>query len=165
MRLDAADWGLDHGTWLVLVHAFPAADVPVVQLSIDARQDVDSHVALGAQLAQLRRQGALIIASGNVVHNLRTMNWSEPELGFDWAQRFDDAARETLLERPADVARLTRHADFARSHPTPDHFLPLLYFGGIAGAGDEAMSVLVDGMAYGSVSMAGFRVGEYGQAA
>src|SRR4051812_39736439 len=122
--LDHDSWGLDHGTWSLLVHAFPKADVPVIQLAIDARKDLDFHLELGARLAPLREKGVLIVGSGNVVHNLRALDWAQPDLAFDWARRFDDAARATLLERPGDAAGLGKHADFARSAPTPDHFIP-----------------------------------------
>jgi 4,5-DOPA dioxygenase extradiol len=154
--LDVDSWGLDHGTWSVLVHAFPKADVPVVQLSIDARRPFDWHLALGAKLAGLRERGVLIIASGDVVHNLRAMDWSKPDAGFDWAERFDDAARALMTERPADVPSLQSHPDFARAVPTPDHFIPLLYLAGLAAAEKCAAQVLVDGCAYGSVSMTSY---------
>src|SRR5690606_24626869 len=94
--LDRDSWGLDHGTWSVLVHAFPEADVPVVQLSLHALADFDAHFGLGVRLAALRERGVLIAASGNVVHNLRALDWSQPDLGFDWARRFDAAVREVL---------------------------------------------------------------------
>jgi 4,5-DOPA dioxygenase extradiol len=154
--LDRDGWGLDHGTWSVLVHAFPRADVPVVQLSIDARQDLDFHLELGARLAPLRERGILILGSGNLVHNLRLLDWSAPDEGFDWARRFDRAAHEVLVTRPADLPRLRSHGDYARSVPTPDHFLPLLYLAGLAGAASRPLEPLVEGLAYGSISMAAY---------
>jgi 4,5-DOPA dioxygenase extradiol len=154
--LDHDGWGLDHGTWSVLVHAFPRADVPVVQLSIDARRDLDFHLELGARLAPLRDRGVLVVGSGNLVHNLRMLDWSAPEAGFDWARRFDAAAAELLGTTPADLPRLRTHPDYARSVPTPDHFLPLLYVAGLASAVKRPLQPLVDGLAYGSISMAAY---------
>ena len=151
--LDRDGWGLDHGAWSLLVHAFPKADLPVLQLSIDARKDVDFHFDLGSRLAPLRDRGVLVLGSGNIVHNLRAIDWSSPELGFDWAQRFDEAARQVLTERPAEAPRLQGHRDFARAAPTPDHFLPLLYLAGLADAAHRPARVLVDGYAMGSLSM------------
>ena len=146
-------WGLDHGAWSVLVHAFPAADVPVVQLSIDATRDFDYHVELGAKLAALRERGVLILGSGNVVHNLRAIDWSSPDAGFDWAQRFDDSARELFGERPGDAASLREHRDYALSAPTPEHFIPALYIAGLAAAGGQPLRSFAEGYAFGSLSM------------
>ena len=154
--VDRDSWGLDHGTWSVLVHAFPKADIPVVQLSINALRDLDFHFELGARLAPLRERGVLVVGSGNIVHNLRAIEWSQPDLGYDWARRFDEAARSALVEKPADVPALQRHPDFARSAPTPDHFIPLLYIAGLAAAAKRPLDVLVDGHAFGSVSMAAY---------
>ncbi len=156
--LDRDGWGLDHGAWSLLVHAFPRADVPVVQLAIDARKDFDFHFDLGARLSPLRAAGVLVLASGNVVHNLRAIDWSSPELGFDWTRRFDEAARRVLTEQPAEAPRLSGHQDFARAAPTPDHFIPLLYLAGVAEAARRKAQVLVDGYAMGSLSMTCYTV-------
>lgn len=154
--LDRDSWGLDHGAWSVLVHAFPDAGVPVLQLAIDERKPFDFHFDLGRRLAPLRERGVLIVGSGNVVHNLRAIDWSRGDAGFDWAHRFDDDARATVLERPGDAVALARHPDFSRAAPTPDHFIPLLYFAGLAAASGRAPAVLVDGYAFGSLSMTAY---------
>jgi 4,5-DOPA dioxygenase extradiol len=157
--LDLDSWGIDHGTWSVLVHAFPEADIPVVQLSINATQSFDDHLELGAKLAPLRERGVLIVASGNVVHNLRRIDWSQPDTGFDWARTFDDEAREIMTTVPAGLPRLQHHDDFAMAAPTPDHFIPLLYLAGLASAADRPADVLVEGYAMGSLSMTSYSLG------
>ena len=156
---DADSWGLDHGTWSVLVHAFPDADVPVVQLSINAAEPARYHVELGIRLAALRQRGVLLMGSGNVVHNLRAMDGRSPDLGFDWVRPFSEEAIDVMTDRPADAAQLVSHRDFSRVAPTPEHFLPLLYIAGFSAATGETPKVLVDGYAYGSLSMTSFGVG------
>ena len=157
---DVDSWGIDHGTWSVLVHAFPDASIPVVQLSINADKDFDYHLGLGAQLAPLRERGVLIVASGNVVHNLGGMDRRLVDDGFDWAQRFDTDAKERMLADPTEMATLDAHRDFGLAVPTPDHFIPSLYLAGLAGAaGGQGTDVLVDGYAYGSLSMTAYTLG------
>lgn len=156
---DVDSWGLDHGTWSVLVHAFPDADIPVVQLSIDASKPLQYHLDLGAKLARLRERGVLIMGSGNVVHNLGGMDPRLDDSGFDWARRFDDDARELMLGDPVEVARLATRPDYRLAAPTPDHFIPLLYVAGLAGASNERPEVLTQGYFMGSLSMTAYTLG------
>jgi 4,5-DOPA dioxygenase extradiol len=157
---DVDSWGIDHGTWSVLVHAFPDASIPVVQLSINADKSLDFHLELGAKLAPLRERGVLVLASGNVVHNLPGMNWSLQDDGFDWAQRFDAVAKQRMLSAPTEFATLDAHADYRTAVPTPDHFIPALYLAGLAGAADgDSTAIMVEGYAYGSLSMTAYTLG------
>jgi 4,5-DOPA dioxygenase extradiol len=157
--LDADSWGLDHGTWSVLAHLFPDADVPVVQLSINALQPLEHHLDLGARLAPLRDHGVLIVASGNIVHNLRRIDWSQPDGAADWNRRFDGAAAAVLGQRPGDVLDLLDHDAFDLAVPTPDHFIPMLYLAALADAAGDTLEVLVDGPAFGSISMTSYVLG------
>lgn len=156
-----SEWGLDHGTWSVLCHAFPAADIPVVQLSIDETQPPSFHYELAKRLGPLRDEGVLVVGSGNLVHNLHTYAWGrhDPE-PFDWALRFEKTARELLLEgnHTPLVGYDMMGPDAVLSVPTPDHYLPLLYVTALAEAG-EAITFPVEGIDGGSVSMLSVRVG------
>jgi 4,5-DOPA dioxygenase extradiol len=156
---DFDSWGIDHGTWSVLVHMFPDADVPVLQLSIDAGKPLEYHVALGAQLAELRRRGVLIVASGNIVHNLGILDWSQPDAGSNWARAFNGSAMELMTTAPGKIGELRDHEHYGLAVPTPDHFLPLMYIAGLADEAGTTAAVLVDGYAYGSLSMTSYTVG------
>ena len=148
-------WGLDHGTWSVLTHVFPDADVPIVQLSIDETQPAAFHFDLGRRLARLRDEGILIVASGNLVHNLHTYAWGKhmPE-PYDWAIRFETVAKDLMIAGEFDplinYERLGRDALLAI--PTPDHYLPLLYVMGTARP-DDTVTFPVQGVDGGSISM------------
>ncbi len=152
----STDWGLDHGTWSVLRHMAPAADVPVVQLSIDARLPGRDHLVIGRALAPLRGEGVLLLGSGNIVHDLgdafgrmRTGDASTPP----WAGRFDASIARALEQHDADfLARALETPDGRRAHPTPDHYLPLLYAAGASEADDRVRFPVV-GFDWGSLSM------------
>jgi 4,5-DOPA dioxygenase extradiol len=131
----------------------------VVQLSINADKDLDYHLELGAKLAALRSQGVLVIASGNVVHNLRAVDWKLADDGYEWARRFNEAAKVQLLSTPSEIATLDAHRDYRHAVPTPDHFLPLLYLAGLADVGADSVDILVDGYTYGSLSMTAYTLG------
>jgi len=157
--LDRDQWGLDHGAWSVLAHLYPEADIPVVQLSINAMKPLEYHVELAPRLAPLRERGVMIVASGNVVHNLKRLQWDQRDLAYDWAERFDDAVVEQLARAPGDVLRVRDHPDYDRAVPTPDHFIPLLYVAGLAAADGARPEPLVRGYAMGSISMTCYGLG------
>ncbi|MGH9726654.1 MAG: dioxygenase family protein, partial [Candidatus Acidiferrales bacterium] len=157
----AEDWGLDHGTWSVLRHTHPEADIPVVQLSINEARPPSFHFELGQKLAPLRGEGVLVVGSGNIVHNLHTYAWGRhvPE-PYDWAERFECAARQSMLSGDytplINYERLGEDAQLAI--PTPEHFLPLLYVLGTQQPGDQ-LSFPVSGFDGGSISMLCVQVG------
>jgi 4,5-DOPA dioxygenase extradiol len=155
-------WGLDHGTWSVLCHVYPDADIPIVQLSINAAQPAAWHFDIGRRLAPLREEGILIAGSGNLVHNLRAYQWHHPEApAYDWAARFEAQATEQMLS--GETARLidypSQGKDAALSIPTPDHYLPLLYVLGTRQPADP-LSFPVSGTEGGSISMLAVQVGK-----
>ena len=157
--LDRDSWGLDHGTWSVLAHVFPKADIPVVQLSIHGGQDIDYHLALGAALAPLRERGVLILGSGNVVHNLRRIDFRRPDLAFDWGERFDAEVKGIMTSSPARLAGVAAHPDYAPSVPTPEHFLPLAYLAGLCDAANQPATPFAEGCTMGSISMTSYVLG------
>lgn len=154
-------WGLDHGTWSVLKHVYPQADVPVVQLSINDAQSASVHFEIGRRIADLRSEGVLVMGSGNLVHNLHTYAWGRhmPE-PYDWASRFESTARDLMLA--GDYAPLIDYEglgpDAMLSIPTPDHYLPLLYVLGAAQP-EDAITFPVEGVDGGSISMLSVQIG------
>ena len=154
-------WGLDHGTWSVLGHVFPGADVPVVQLSIDETQPAEFHYETAKRLSRLRDEGVLIVGSGNLVHNLHAYAWGRQQVEpLDWAVRFEQRARELLLAGHHDplIAYDTLGRDAALSIPTPDHYLPLLYVIAQQREGDDVIFP-VEGFDGGSISMLSVKIG------
>jgi len=154
------EWGLDHGTWSVLCRLFPNADIPVVQISLDSTLSPRGHLEAGRKLAPLREKGVLIVASGTLTHNLRDA-FSRLQSGDhtvpDWASRFDRDANRILQERD-EAALLGLHAtpDGRHAHPTPDHWLPLLWAFG-ASSGADKLTCPVEGFDMGSMSMRSFQ--------
>ncbi|MEN4890763.1 4,5-DOPA dioxygenase extradiol [Erwinia billingiae] len=161
VRLDQ-EWGFDHGSWGVLIKMYPEADIPVVQLSVDGTQPPAYHFELGRKLATLREQGVMIVASGNVVHNLRMVRWEGNAEPYPWASSFNDYVRENLnWEGEAEqhpLVNFSQHSGAALSNPTPEHYLPLLYVLGARLPG-EAVSIPVDGLVMSSLSMLSVQVG------
>ncbi|MDO8411868.1 MAG: 4,5-DOPA dioxygenase extradiol [Phenylobacterium sp.] len=148
-------WGLDHGTWSVLCKAYPKADVPVVQLSMDASKPPAWHYEMGRKLAPLRDEGVLIVATGNIVHNLPAMDWgARHRPAFDWAAAFNDHIKTAIAkdEPQAAVAYEAFGEAASRSVPTPDHYWPLLYALGARLPGDRAVFG-PDHIEHGSLSM------------
>jgi 4,5-DOPA dioxygenase extradiol len=155
-----ATWGLDHASWALLRHLYPDADVPVLELSLNVSAAPEEHLRLAATLSPLREHGVLILGSGNIVHNLRAIDWSAKSSGWDWAVAFDEWARDRILA--GDVAALADYrelGDVARlAVPTNDHYLPLLWAVALRQP-EEPLSFPYEGMEMGSLSMRCVRVG------
>lgn len=156
------EWGLDHGSWSVLRHMYPKADVPAFQLSLDSRRSFKEHLELGKEIASLRERGVLILGSGNIVHNLGRIEWNDPHGAYDWAAEFDgrvkravDAHDDAALIAPEKWGEKL----LANAHPTVEHYLPLLYCMGATGARD-AVSYPYEGFDFGSISMRAVLFGE-----
>jgi len=157
VRLDP-DRGLDHGAWSVLRRMFPGADIPVVQLSLDRTRGPAFHYELGKELAGLRREGVLIVGSGNIVHNLGVIVWEDT--AYDWAVAFDETVKRLILSGSHDA--IVQYPDLGRaarlSVPTNEHFLPLLYVLALQEEG-EAIGFFADRVTLGSISMRSLRIG------
>lgn len=153
-------WGLDHGSWSVLTHIFPKADRPVLQLSLDLDMSSENHLELGRKLAKLRSQGVLILGSGNIVHNLKLMNWNQKHVGYDWANSFNNLTKQALIARDEEFLTNYETTDQNRhlSVPTLEHYWPALYVFA-ASVKDEPVEFLYEGMEYGSLSMMSFGYG------
>lgn len=154
------DWGLDHGTWSVLTHVFPKADVPVVQLSLDRGLNPQQDYALGRRLSALREEGVMVAGSGDVVHNLRTAQLRGNPEPYDWAVRFNETVKTLIAEGRHDplVDWESLGEDARLSIPTDEHWRPLLYVLGAADPGERAR-FFTDAIDAGSVSMLGVRFG------
>ncbi len=150
-------WGIDHGTWSVLAHMYPDRDIPVFQISVDANALPEEHFKIGKELRALREQGVLIFGSGNIVHNLRLVDWNKSGEGFDWSYEFDDYIYDSILIKNHDsILKFNEKGNIARlAVPTPDHFYPLLY---VLGASVEAdnISVYNKSCELGSLSMTSY---------
>ncbi|MCX7008311.1 MAG: 4,5-DOPA dioxygenase extradiol [Kiritimatiellaeota bacterium] len=157
VKLDQ-EWGLDHGTWSVLVRMFPKADVPVVQLSLNRKLTPTEHYALGGKLAVLRAEGVLVLCSGNIVHNLRLLEWGDK--GFDWAEAFDLKLKALIEARDhaALIAYPKLGSDVLRAIPTDEHYLPLLYALALRQP-EEPLTFFTEKVTLGSISMRSFQIG------
>jgi 4,5-DOPA dioxygenase extradiol len=158
-------WGLDHGCWSVLRRMYPAADVPVVQLSLDYSQPAQYHYDLAKELSGLRKKGVLIMGSGNLVHNLRLVAWdrmNEPGFGYDWAIEANEKMKKFILS--GDHQSLIDYRDQGKSFdlavPTPEHFLPLLYALALKEEG-ESIELFNDKPVMGSLTMTGVKIFQY----
>ena len=157
------DWGLDHGTWTVVRHMYPDADIPVLQLSIDYNQPPQYHYDLAKQLASLRKKGVLIIGSGNMVHNLRMVDYSKmnvPNYGYDWAIEMDQVFKDKIADK--DHKALINYETLNKASklaiPTPDHYFPLLYSLGLQDDKDDT-SFFNDKLVGGSLNMTSVKIG------
>ena len=162
VTLDKEAWGFDHGSWGVLIKMYPQADIPMVQLSIDSTKPPAWHLEMGRKLASLRDEGIMLVASGNVVHNLRTARWHGENTPYPWAESFNNYVKANLQWQGPDdqhpLVNYLAHEGGSLSNPTAEHFLPLLYILG-AWDGVEAITIPVDGIEMGSLSMLSVVVG------
>lgn len=155
---DDTQWGLDHGTWSVLAQMYPEADIPVVQLSLNSTFSAAQHLDVGKALHGLRREGVLILCSGNVVHHLGMLDRSQHDGVYEWAQQFDAEVQRIMTSDPAALPQIVNHPDWLKAAPTPEHFIPLLYLAGAAGEANSRCEVVVEGGTMGSLTMTSFIV-------
>ncbi|MFA5448979.1 MAG: 4,5-DOPA dioxygenase extradiol [Clostridia bacterium] len=150
-------WGIDHGTWSVLVHMYPERDIPVFQISIDALAPPEVHYRIGMELKQFREQGVLLFGTGNIVHNLKLVNWGMGDNGFDWAHRFDAFIKENIMSGNHDnIINYQSLGETAKlAVPITDHFNPILYILGAADK-DDKITVYNDSCVMGSLSMTSY---------
>ncbi len=148
------EWGIDHGAWTVLLHMFPSADIPVYQLSIDYTKDMDQHYELASMLKVLRKKGVLIIGSGNITHNLGRIDWNIEAKPFDWAMEFDDKIKTNILsDNHSEIINYEKWGNIAKlSHPSNDHYIPLLYSAGLKEK-EDTIEFVYEGFHHGSLSM------------
>ena len=155
-----SSWGIDHGTWSVLVHMYPDRDIPLFQISIDASAPPEEHYKTGRELKSLREKGVLLFGTGNIVHNLRRLDWNAGDTGFGWAESFDAYIRGSIVsgDHESVINYQSRGEAASLAVPTPDHFNPILY---ILGASDEGEPVTVfnDSRMMGSMSMTSYLLG------
>lgn len=154
------NWGLDHGTWSILKHMFPEAIIPVLQLSLDISKPLDYHFKFGKRLSQLRNNGILIIASGNLIHNLQKIHWEPNAKPYDWALEFNNWLKEKFLSREFELLIKDFHNSVSGklSVPTLDHYIPLHYVLGAANIQDK-LKIEYDEIQNASISMLSFRIG------
>lgn len=155
---DDAQWGLDHGTWSVLAQMYPEADIPVVQLSLNSTFTAAEHLVVGRSLNALRREGVLILCSGNVVHHLGMLDRSQHDGVYDWAQLFDAEVQQLMTNHPELLPQIIHHPEWLKAAPTPEHFIPLLYLAGVASEANSYGEVVVEGGTMGSLTMTSFIV-------
>lgn len=150
-------WGIDHGSWSVLVHMYPDRNIPVFQISLDAYAPPQAHYQIGQELKSLREKGALIFGTGNIVHNLRLVDWHMGSKGFDWAYEFDDFIYDNIINKNHNnILKYNEKSDAAQyAVPTPDHFYPLLYVLGASEAEDK-VTVFNKSCELGSLTMTGY---------
>ncbi len=153
-------WGLDHGCWSVVKHLYPNADIPVIQMSLDYQKPVSDHYQLAHEINSLRRKGILVIGSGNMVHNLKIMDWSKPHDGYDWAMEANEKLKSLILDENhnALIDYNSIGKEMELSVPTPEHYLPLIYILALQEKNEE-LTLFNDKTIMGSISMTSLRIG------